>query len=76
LGKKSSRKKKNEKPYSKGEINRLIDSALHPLCDLSPAFIAVDTLLHGLVEQNPKESVGKFARYTLPKIIDEILKSH
>jgi hypothetical protein len=76
MGQKPSRKKKNKRQYSKGEINRLIDSTIHPLFKRSPAFIVVDTVLHGLVEQNPKETIGKFARYTLPKIIDEILKSH
>ncbi|MGD0977548.1 MAG: hypothetical protein ABR962_00235 [Candidatus Bathyarchaeia archaeon] len=75
MSQKLSRKKKNEKQYSKGEINRLIDSMLHPLFDSSPVFIVVDSVLHGLVEQNPKETVGKFARYTLPKIIEEILKN-
>jgi len=49
---------------------------LHPLFDSSPAFMVVDGVLHGLVEQNPKETVSKFARYTLPKIIEEILKNH
>lgn len=64
-----------KRQYSKGEINRLIDSLLHPLFDQSSALMAVDTALHGLVEQNPPETIKKFARYTLPKIIEEILKS-
>jgi hypothetical protein len=66
--------KKKKRHYSKGEINRLIDSLLHPLFARSSVFIAVDTVVHGLVEQNPPETIKKFVRYNLPKIIEEILK--
>jgi hypothetical protein len=38
--------------------------------------MVADTVLHGVIEQNPKLTVKKFARYTLPKIIEEILKGH
>jgi hypothetical protein len=72
----NSSRKKNKKQYSKGELNRLVDSVFHPLCDRSSAFMVADTVLHGLIEQNPKLTVRKFARYTLPKIIAEILKGH
>jgi hypothetical protein len=51
----SSRAKKRA-VYSKGEINRLIDSLLHPLFDLNPAFNIADTVLHDFVEQNPPET--------------------
>jgi hypothetical protein len=74
LTKKLSKNSKTK--YSKGEINRLIDSVPHPLFDRSSAFMVVDSLLHSLVEQNPKETVGKSARYTLPKIIEQTLKNH
>lgn len=70
------KKKKNKKQYSKGELNRLVDSVFHPLCGCSSVFMVADTVLHGLIEQNPKLTVRKFARYTLPKIIEEILKRH
>ena len=69
-------RKKNKKQYSEGELNRLIDSVLHPLFDHGAAFMVIDTMFHGLVEKNPKVTVKKFARYTLPKIIEEILKGH
>jgi hypothetical protein len=49
---------------------------LHPLFDNGTAFIVIDTVFHGLVENNPEVTVRKFARYTLPKIIEEILKGH
>ena len=69
-------RKKNKKHYSKGEVNRLVDSVLHPLFDNGTAFIVIDTVFHGLVENNPEVTVRKFARHTLPKIIEEILKGH
>jgi hypothetical protein len=68
--------KKDRRQYSKGELNRVIDSVFHPLFDRSSTFMVIDTVLHGLVEQNPTVTVRKFTRYNLPKIIEEILKSH
>jgi hypothetical protein len=38
--------------------------------------MVIDIMFHGFVEKNPKVTVRKFARYTLPKIIEEILKGH
>jgi hypothetical protein len=65
-------KKKVRKPYTKGELNKLIDSLCHPLSKTDKRFILVDVLLHAMVEQNPPESVLKFIRYSLPKIMEEI----
>jgi len=31
-----------------------------------------DTILHGLIEQNPPETALKFLRYNLPRIIREV----
>lgn len=44
--------------------------------DHGTVFMVIDTMFHGLVEMNPRVTVKKFARYTLPKIIEEILKGH
>jgi hypothetical protein len=60
---------KMKRHYSNGELNRLVDDTLDPLFTRNPEFMVVDTLLHGIVEQNPLESVIKFIRYTLPKIV-------
>ena len=68
-------RKKNKTQYSKGELNRIIDSTLHPLFGRSSAFIVLDTAAYGLVEQNPPETIKKFIRCSLPKIVEEILKS-
>ena len=60
--------------YSKGELNRIIDSLLHPLLDINPALSLVDTFIHGFVEQNPPETALKFLRYNLPRIIGELIE--
>jgi len=67
-------RKKKRSIYSKGEINCLIDSILHPLFDLNPAFNMVDTIFHGFVEENPPETALKFLRYNLPRIIAELTR--
>ena len=65
-------RRKTRRIYSKGEVNRLIDGLLHPLFDINPAFSLADTILHGLIEQNPPETALKFLRYNLPRIIREV----
>jgi hypothetical protein len=64
-----SLRKSRPKLYTKGELNQIIDSVLHPFFNSNQALIAVDVLLHGLVEQNVSESTIKFVRYSLPKIV-------
>jgi hypothetical protein len=61
-------------PYSKSEINKIIDSILHPWIEAYPFLLAVDGLLHGLVEGKPEESIRKFIRYNLPTLIEELDK--
>jgi len=71
------RKKKG--PYSKGEINAIIDSLIHPLMKDHPWLVLVDGLLHALNEQNPQESLEKFLKYNanrLAKAIIEELKKY
>jgi len=69
-----SKSRKRRSYYSKGKLNRIIDGLIHPLFDRSPAFIIVDVVLHGLIEQNPTETTVKFIRFSLPKIIREIME--
>ena len=68
------KKKKIKRPYTKGELNKLIDNLCHPLFKTNEGFILVDGLLHGLVEQNPPITIRKFIEYNLPKLIDQIKK--
>jgi hypothetical protein len=53
----------------------MIDDVLHPLFGRSNVFMVVDIVLHGLVEQNPPETIRKFVCYNLPKIVEVILES-
>jgi len=73
--KRYGKKKKITKPYSKGELNKLIDILCHPLFDTNEGFILVDGFLHGLVEQDPPLSIRKFMKYNLPGLICRIGKN-
>jgi len=58
-------------------VNRLIDSMLHPFMrgKQKVPVMVLDALAHAMVEQNPRESVVKFIRYTAPKLLEEAAKS-
>jgi hypothetical protein len=75
LRKKTTARKRTKQPYSKGEINKLIDTLIHPLERTDKRFVLVDVLLHGLVEQNPPQTVRKFIKYKLPDLIRQLEKS-
>jgi hypothetical protein len=66
--------KKTRPLYTTGQINKIIDSTIEPLSRIHPVFIGIDELLHALNEGNPSESFRKFVKYSLPKVIAEILK--
>jgi len=70
----SSSSRRRRSIYSKGEVNRLIDSVIHPLFNLNQGFTVADAILHGFVERNPPETALKFIRYNLPKVIREMTK--
>jgi hypothetical protein len=53
----------------------MIDDVLRPLFGRSNAFTVANTVLHGLVEQNLRETIAKFMRHNLPKIVEAILES-
>ena len=61
-------------PYSDGELNKLVDAALHPKAKQDPYYWLLDTVLHGIVEQDPEITIRKFAKYTLPKIIEQAMR--
>jgi len=62
------------KSYTKGELNKLVDSVCHPLSKTDKGFILVDGLLHAMVEQDPPTTVKKFIKYNLPELMKEISK--
>jgi len=59
----------------KKELNKLIDIVMKPL-ERKYGCIAIilDGALHGLVEADPRESLEKFTRYNLPKIVKELMR--
>ncbi len=73
---KTDRKRKRRKTiYSKGELNKLADSVLHPLFEHSPIFMVVDEIAHVLIEQDLRESIVKFIRYSLPGLVQKLVES-
>lgn len=71
LGGKFRSKKKGRGIYTKGELNKLIDSLCHPLFEADEGFILVDGFLHAIVEQDPPVTVKKFIKYNLPKLLEQ-----
>ena len=65
------RKRRRKTTYSLGELNELIDAVCHPLAANDKRFYVVDGFLHFLVERDPPQSVRKFVKYNLPKILKE-----
>jgi hypothetical protein len=63
----NNRKRDNSRPYTKGELNKIADSLLHPLFTKNPSCILLDTLVHALIEQNPPDTIKKFIKYNLSK---------
>ena len=61
--------------YSDGELNKLVDSVMHPIARDDPWFWVADTLLHAMVEQDPNLTVRKFLRYSAPKIVRQVLSN-
>jgi len=65
----ANRATRSRKSYTKGEINRMIDSLLHPLSKQAPPIVILDGFLHGLVEQNPTLTTRKFFKHNMPLLI-------
>jgi hypothetical protein len=62
-------------PFTDGELNKLIDSLMHPMAREDPWFWALDGVLPGMVEQDLELTVRKFLRYNAPKIIHQVLRN-
>ena len=56
--------------YTKGELNKLVDSLCHPLFKVDKGFMILDGFLHALIKQNPPLSIRKFIRHNLSKLIE------
>jgi hypothetical protein len=59
--------------YTEGELNRLIDSVLHPFMkgEGKIPIMLLDAVAHSLIEQDPQKSFKKFMRFTLPELVNE-----
>ena len=68
--KESSRKSAyaKRKPYSKGQLNFLIDDLLHPFYRDCEGLRLLDGFLHAIVEGDPPVSLKKFIKYNLPAV--------
>ena len=58
-----------------GKLNKLVDDLLHPYFTDYPALIIADSLLHAIIEQDPKTSMSKSIKYNLPKLIQSLTKN-
>ena len=62
--------KKRRKTYTIGDLNRLIDSTLHPLAKEHPSMLILDGVCHGLVEWDLPLSAQKFLKNNVPLLAD------
>jgi hypothetical protein len=65
--------KKRKKP-TKGELNRIVDTLIHPYFKQYPFLIFVDGAAHALIEQDLRTSILKFVKYNGEPILRELLK--
>ena len=49
----SHSRRKRKAVYTTGELNKLVDSAIHPLAEKNPILWFVDGVLHAAIEQDP-----------------------
>jgi hypothetical protein len=47
----------------------LTDAVVHPLFKLDPYFLVLDAVVHVIIERDPSESLVKFIKYSLPKLL-------
>ena len=64
-----SKRKRRAPTTITGILNRHIDQTFHHHFQTDKTSIVIDTALHFLVEQNPKQSIKKFFRYSLKHVI-------
>jgi hypothetical protein len=58
-----------------GKLNKLVDDLLHPYFTDYPTLIIADSLLHAMIEQDPRTSISKSIKYNLPKLIENLTKN-
>lgn len=68
-------KKKAGLHYTKGELNIIIDSLVHPIYKKNQSFRLIDGILHGVVEQDLELSFRKFVKFNAFNIIAKTERS-
>jgi hypothetical protein len=69
MNKTKKKRKKSRKPFTKGELNYVVDAVVHPLYRLNKGFRVLDVTLHGLIEKDLVKTTEKFVQFNLPAII-------
>ena len=71
---KKRRKKRHLALYTAGELNKIIDSFIHPFFGTENSFIILDGAVHALLEKDIQVSARKFIKYDLPEILKQVGK--
>jgi hypothetical protein len=58
-----------------GKLNKLVDDLLHPYFTDYPTLIIADSLLHAMIEQDPRTSISKSIKYNLLKLLESLTKN-
>jgi len=68
--------KSRRSPYTKGQLNKIIDGMVHPLArgDDKLMALVLDSVLHAIIEQDVETSARKFTKYNAPLLISELTK--
>jgi hypothetical protein len=66
---KRRRKKRYLTLYTTGELNKIVDSFIHPFFGNEDSYIILDGALHALLEKDFPMSAEKFIRYNLPQLL-------
>ena len=66
-----ARGKRRSRPYTKGELNKLIDDLVHPYARDQKGYYVLDGILHGIVERDPNVSMRKFIKHNLPRMLND-----
>ena len=68
--------RRKDQIFTSGELNKIIDSLLHPMAKVDMRYWAADLFFHAVVEQDPSVTVQKFIRYDVPKIAEQYFKQN
>ncbi len=67
----TKRKKLGINELTKGQVNKILDVIFHRHFRRNPDLILLDGLAHAIVENDLKQSLRKFAKYSVPALLKE-----